>query len=86
MDALCVPRRQRLDAADINAFYNDLSGQLSRAFSSITDPNQAGAQQTMAQVLYMAVYDGDSNVVQIDNQIVPGKPPARSRTRPSPSA
>ena len=60
-------------AADINAYYNDLSGQLGRAFSSITDPNQAATQQTMARILYMTVYDGNSNVVQIDNRIVPSK-------------
>ncbi len=57
-------------AADINQYYDDLSAQLGSAFSTVTDPAQASTQQTMAQILYISLYGGDSNVVQIDNTIV----------------
>ncbi|MCP4212237.1 MAG: hypothetical protein GY764_12270 [Halieaceae bacterium] len=53
------------DMADLQDYYDDLSAQLGSSFDHVTDPQEADTYQTMAQLLYVTIYSGDNNIVQI---------------------
>ncbi|MDX1413779.1 MAG: LamG-like jellyroll fold domain-containing protein [Candidatus Promineifilaceae bacterium] len=56
------------DTADIQEFYDELTVNLGSSFADVTDPDEAETYQTMAQQLYVTVYDGEDNIIQIDQE------------------
>ncbi len=56
-------------AADIQEFYDELTDHWGVAFSSLEDEEEAETYQTMAQLVYIAVFNGTNSIVQQGNSV-----------------
>ncbi|MCP4212940.1 MAG: hypothetical protein GY764_15890 [Halieaceae bacterium] len=57
-------------AADIIKFWDEMNAQLGGSFGDISDSDEAKTYQTMAQMLYLAAYQGISQTAMVDDKIL----------------
>ncbi len=59
--------------ANMASFWNDMTENLGDSFEDLSDPEEAETYHTMTQLMYMAVFGGINNVVQIGDKLMEAK-------------